>query len=209
MAIIRERFAAFLARATDYVLAGRNRARIVIGTDRKDEISSGYGAGGENDPESASIDIVAGFNGESGNPSFESDKSRIYLSGKTKPDEYSGINKGSAVEGEAAIVSVSDNIYLKARNKVKIVGGDYSIVLEDGSITIEAQSKIELKVGTQKIVVNGSGIELDAGQAINGKIITDLDSCVGIDPVSGSPIVSNFKSLPLGAIVRNQKVVIK
>lgn len=206
---IRERFVAFLGRISDYVIPGRFRARIVIGSDRKDTITSGYGDGGRNDPESAAIDIVAGFTGDSGNPNFISDKSRLYVVGKTDPDENADINKGGKVEGAAAIIGISDNIYLKARNKTKIIGPDYTILMEAGVLTIEAQSKIEIKVGRQTVRVDGSGIELDAGQGIPGKIITDNDICVGIDPVSGSPILSNFKSLPLGALVNNQKVIVK
>lgn len=210
--MIRERIVAFLSRLSDSVFPGRNRARIVIGTDRKDTIESGYGDGGENDPESAAIDLVAGFVGDSGDISFIEDKSRLYLSGKTNPDEYSGINKGGKVEGEAAFIGISDHVYLKARKKTKIVGPDYTIIMENGTVTIEATGdnpKIELKVGSQTVRVNNSGIELDAGQGVSGKIVTDNDICVGIDPVSGSPILSNFKSTPQGALVNNQKVIVK
>jgi hypothetical protein len=210
--MIRERFVAFLARLSDTVLSGRNRARIVIGTDRKTTVDSGYGDGGENDPESAAIDLVAGYDGDSGDINFESDKSRLYLSGKTDPDDYLSINKGGKVEGESAAIAVSDNLYLKARNKTKIIGPDYSIVLEDETITIEVtggSAKIELKVGSQTVRVNNSGIELDAGQGLSGKIITDNDICVGIDPVTGSPILSNFKAVPQGAVVMNSKVIVK
>jgi hypothetical protein len=205
---IRERFFAFAARISDNVLGGRLRSRIVIGSDRKDTINSGYGDGGENDPESASIDLVAGFVGDSGNPNFSVDKSRLYLVGKTDPDDYLGIDKGAKVEGEAAFIGISDNIYLKARKKVKIIGPKYSIVIdEEGNLLIEATTKIEAKVGSSKLVIQSSGIELDAGQGPAGKIITDNDSCVGIDPVSGSPIISNFKQA--GAIVLNSKVTVK
>jgi hypothetical protein len=210
--MIRERFVAFLARLSDTVLSGRNRARIVIGTDRKTTVDSGYGDGGENDPESAAIDLVAGYSGDSGDVNFESDKSRLYLSGKTDPDEYTGINKGGSVEGEAALIGISDNVYLKARNKTKIVGPDYTIILEDGNVTIEATGgapKIEVKVGTQVVRIDNSGIELDAGQGLSGKIITDNDICVGIDPVTGNPILSNFKAIPQGAVVTNNKVIVK
>ncbi len=207
--MIREQFVAFLSRISDIVFSGRNRSRIVLGTDRKKEIDTGYGDGGENDPESASIDIVAGFSGEIGNPVYIEDKSRIYLSGKTDPDDYFEINKGEAIEGEAAIVAISDNVYLKSRNKLKIIGPDYSIVLENGKLTIECDSDLEIKSGQNILKMNSSGVEIDAGNGISGKIITDNDICVGIDPVSGGPILSNFKNTGQGALVNNQKVIIK
>lgn len=205
--MIRERFAAFLARLSDSVFSGRNRARIVIGTDRKDSVDSGYGDGGEDDPESAAIDIVAGFDGNSGDVSFSLDKSRIYVSGKSDPDDYAGVDKGEKVEGEASIINVSDNIYLKARNKTKIVGPNYSILFEGNDIKIETESNIELKVGSNVVRVTSSGIELDAGQGVSGNIITDLDTCVGTDPVTGTPILSTFKRPE--SIVTNRKVKVK
>jgi hypothetical protein len=206
--MIREVFAAFLARLTDLVLQSRNRARIVIGTDRKDSTSSGYGDGGQNDPESASIDLVAGFDGSSGDMSFVRDKSRIYLSGKTDPDDYIGNSKGSAITAEPAILGISDNIVLKARNKVKIVSDTYSIIMtESGEIEIECNSTVTVTASGNKVKISASGIELDAAQGLTGKIITDNDLCVGIDPVSGGPIISNFKQP--GSLVTNNRVFVK
>lgn len=206
--LIREIFASFAARLTDVVYQSRNRARIVIGTDRKDTISSGYGDGGSNEAESAAIDIVAGFDGSSQNPSFENDKSRLYLSAKADPDDYIANDKGSEVTAEAVIVGVSDNIYLKARKKVKIVSESYSLILnEDGTIDIECDSTITATASGNKIKISASGIELDCGQGLTGNILTDNDLAVGIDPVSGSPIVSNFKQL--GSLVTNRKAVVK
>lgn len=206
--MILERFVAFAKRLSDFPLFGRNRARIIIGTDRKDTIDSGYGDGGQNDTEeNAAIDIVAGFDGSSENMSFENDKSRIYLSAKSNPDEYISNDIGARIEGEAVIIQVSDNIYLKSRNQVKIIGPNYSIILEDGQCKISLSESVEIKAGNNTIKMNESGIEVDAGQGISGKIITDLDSCVGTDPVTGSPIISNFKQP--GAIVLNNKVLVK
>lgn len=208
--MIREKFRAFAARLTDAIYSSRNRARIVIGTDRKDTKESGFGDGGQNDPDSSAIDIVAGFDGDSEDPSFSEDKSRIYLSGKSNPDEYIQNEKGESVQEEASIITVSDNIYLKSRNKIKILNDNYSIVCNnDGTIEIECNETIQINGGENKIKISRTGIELDCSQGLSGKIITDNDICVGIDPVSGSPILSNFKSIPQGALVNNQKVVIK
>lgn len=206
--MIREIFAAFAARLTDVVYQSRNRARIVIGTDRKDTVSSGYGDGGSNEAESAAIDIVAGFDGSSQNPSFENDKSRLYLSAKCDPDDYIANDKGPPITGEAAIIGVSDNIYLKARKKVKIVNENYSLLLnDDGTIEIECNSTITATASGNKMKISASGIELDCGQGLRGNILTDNDLAVGIDPVSGAPIISNFKQP--GSLVNNRKVVVK
>lgn len=206
--MIREVFAAFSARLTDYVLQSRNRARIVVGTDRKDAVSSGYGDGGRNDAESASIDIVAGFDGSSENMSFQNDKSRVYISGKTDPDDYLSNNKGPTITGEPAILNISDNILMKARKKVKIVNDNYSIIMnESGEIDIECNSTVTITASGNKVKISASGIDLDAAQGLTGKIITDNDLCVGIDPVSGGPIISNFKQP--GSLVTNNKVFVK
>lgn len=206
--MIIERFLNFTARMTDAIFSSRNRARIVVGTDRKNTRTSGYGDEGANDPESASIDIVAGFDGNSSDMSFPNDKSRIYISGKTDPDDYIENEKGEKLSGVPAVVTVSDNIYLKSRNKVKILHDKYSVILnEDGTIEIEADSQIEIKASNNKIKISSSGIDLDCSQGISGKIITDNDLCVGIDPVSGGPIISNFKQP--GSLVTNQRVNVK
>lgn len=206
--MIRETFRAFAARFTDVVFHGRNRSRIVIGTDRKQARDTGYGDEGEGEAESASIDLVAGFDGNSGDPSFVNDKGRIYITAKCDPDNYIENDKGEAVEGEAANIHVSDNHYIKARNKVKIVNDNYSIVLnQDGTVEIECSSAITIKADSNKILINSTGIELDCGQGVSGKIITDNDLCVGTDPVSGGPIISNFKQA--GSLVNNNKVVVK
>jgi hypothetical protein len=206
--MILESFLAFIRRTTDNVLPGRNRARIVVGTDRKNTVDSGYGDGGENDKESAAIDLVAGFKADSGNMSFTEDKTRLYLSAKSDPDDYIDNQKGETVTGEAVFLGVSDNVYLKSRKKTKILGPNYSILLdENGNCLIECDTKIEIKVGSNVVRLSSSGIELDAGQGPTGKIITDLDTCVGTDPVTGSPILSTFKRPE--SIVTNSKVVVK
>ena len=194
---------------SDVFFPGRNRARIVIGTDRKDTKDSGYGDGGANSADSATIDIVAGYGISNNDPDLQNDKSRIYISGKTDPDDYFGVSKGAAVTGEPAIVGISDNLYLKARKKTKIIGPDYSITLIDGNVTIEADNSIEISVGSNKIKISSSGIELDAGQGISGKILTDADifkgTVAGPGPWSGAEVI-NIAPFPRAL---NQKVVVK
>lgn len=192
--MIFENIPRFFARMTDVVFPGRNRARIVIGTDRKDTATSGYGVGGEDDPESATIDLVAGFGTDSNDINLPNDKSRIYISGKTDPDNYFDINEGDAVEGEATIVAISDNIYLKSRKKFKIIGPEYSIVVdENGNLTIKA--------GNNEIVMDDSGITIKPGSntinlgsdnptdnlALASKINTVLNAFANAQPSTSVP----------------------
>lgn len=206
--MILDRFLAFAKRASEIVFSGRNRSRIVLGTDRKDTVDSGYGDGGRNDVDSSSIDMVAGADPDSSDMSFARDKSRVYISEKSDPDDYLENQIGDAVEGEPVVLMVSDNVYLKSRSKTKILGPKYSIYFDqDGNCQIICENSIEIKVGNNTVRLNSGAIELDAGQGLSGKIITDLDSCVGTDPVTGSPIISTFKRPE--SIVLNSKVVIK
>lgn len=206
--MILDRIARFLFRDSDTAFSGRNRTRIILGTDRKKEKDTGYGDGGQNDAESGTIDIVAGHTNEQ-NCDYLNDKSRIYISGKTDADSYFNINQGTASEEEAAIVNHSDNIYLKARKQIKILNDNLSVVIDsDGNITIKTNQKIEMSSGTNKIVISSNGIELDAGQGINGKILTDADilqgTLQGTTPVGGGTVT--FALLPFAV---NQKVTVK
>lgn len=153
MSVILDTIVNFLARVSDKVISGRNRTRITLGTDRKNTKTSGYGEGGENDAESGTVDIVAGYDPTSGDTNLKDDKSRIYISAKTDPDEYFDLNFGDEATGEPAIVQISDNIYLKARKRIKIVNEKFSILVkENGDITIKSDGKIvfdssDIKIG--------------------------------------------------------------
>lgn len=153
MSVILDTIVNFLARASDRVFTGRNRTRIVLGTDRKDTATSGFGEGGEDNVESGTIDIVAGYVPDSGDPQYIQDKSRIYISGKTKPDEYFEFGETDKAEGEPAVVIISDNVYLKARKRIKIINDKFSILVkENGDVTIKSNGKIvfdsnDIKIG--------------------------------------------------------------
>lgn len=204
--MIKQAIARIIGRISDTLIHGRNKAMITLGTDREVGIDSGYGDGGENDVDSAIIDIVVGYDPESEDPIYADDKSRIYIAEKTDPDSYFGVSLGDDVEGEPAIVQISDNIYLKSRGLIKILNGNVSILIKDGEIEIKSENKATISVGdASKIVVTTSGIELDTGQGINGKVITHLDTPVHIDPVTGGQVIANFTTLPLS----NNKVVVK
>lgn len=165
--MIRETIARIRKRMGDVVFHGRNKAMISIGTDRKDTINSGYGEGGENDVDSAAIDMVVGFPADATQPDYDLDKSRIYIAEKTDPDDYFKIDKGGSVQGEPAIVQTSDNIYLKARSKIKILNGNTAIIIdEDGNLTIEASDGISIACGESVIKMSPNGnVSIGTGSA--------------------------------------------
>lgn len=143
MSVILDTIVNFLARAGDRIFTGRNRTRIIMGTDRKDTKDSGYGENGEDDPESGTLDFVAGYDPSSSDQNLRDDKSRLYISGKTDPDDYFGIDLGDKAEGEPAMIQISDNIYLKSRKRIKILNDKFSILVkENGEITIKSDQKI-------------------------------------------------------------------
>lgn len=200
----------FLRRLSDRVYEGRNRTRIVLGTDRLKEEASGWGDGGENDLESGTIDIVAGYQGE--HPEYTRDKSRLYVSGKTDPDSYFGIEAGENVRGEPSVVGASDNVYMVGRKRVKIIGPNCSIVITDGEIEIKTSKSMKLKSGEAEISIGPSGeIYLGNSDGIGKKIITEDDICVGVAPSGGGPVACNFKIPASGIypVINNQKVKIK
>ena len=197
-------------RLSDVVIHGRNKAMILVGTDRKDTTNSGYGDGGENEVDSAAIDIVVGYDADQVDPNLTADKSRIYLSEMSDPDDYFDVSVGDAVQAEPCLVGISDNVYLKSRSKIKILNGNVSILInENGEIEISAESNATLKVGESSITIDQAGnIELNAGQGIDGFIVTDLDQPIHIDPITGSPVRASFERPP-GIPVANRKVKIK
>lgn len=188
--MIRDIIPQFTARHSDTVISGRNRCRIILGTDRKKEISSGYGDGGENDPKSSTIDIVVGY--EDSDPDYAQDKSRVYVSGKTDPDSYFEINAGENVTQQAGVILVSDNIYLKARNRIKLIANGSEILLNNNG-TIEIRADGDILIGNRE------------GQS--NRTLVEEDRCVGICPVTGAEIISDFKRPT--ATITNNKVKIK
>ncbi len=205
--MIRDVFPAFIKRLGDYVAQGRNRARIVVGTDRKDTLTSGYGEGGKDDPQSGTIDIVAGFS--EANPSMQADLSRIYVSGKTDPDDNFGVNVGEKAVGVPAVVAASENVYVIGRKTVKILVGDVALVITEQDIQIIAQRNISITAGSTSITLDQNGnILLGSDAGAPSRILTEQDICVGTDPVTGGPIVSSFLR-PDGAAINNQLVKIK
>lgn len=192
----------FLRRASDKVFEGRNRTRIVLGTDRKNTINSGLGDGGENDPESGTVDVVAGY--IDSNPNYSEDKARTLISAKTNLDEYFGVNKGSRASNESGIANKAENIYLLAQNRIKILIPSGAILIENGEISIEFNNSVNIKCGTNVLQISPDGISLGSETGIPARIITELDTCVGAN--SAGQVISTF--VGPGAII-NKTVTIK
>jgi len=209
---IREEIARFLRRTSDTLLLGRNAARIVVGTDRKDTPESGFGAGSENaSPGASAIDIVAGYGEE--NPNFDQDRSRIYLSAKSNPDEYVEMELGEAQEETPAIILRTDQLYIKVRRFIKIRNEKVTILITpDGDIEIEAERNTTIKSGDSVIAMKQNGdITIGSESGVGRRIITEEDICVGTDPTTGAPILSKYTTglgvnHPMGGLIQNGKV---
>jgi hypothetical protein len=148
-----------------------NNAFIVIGNDRVDLASTGYG--GKGHTQCDAIDIVAGMGGPSPreedskgkkkkqNPSFFQDAARIYISQKTDVDKNFGIGEfgraapevyGVERAGEANLIGVygaksavavkADNVRLIGRESIRIVTGTDAKNSQGGDVL--AKSGIEL-----------------------------------------------------------------
>lgn len=126
----------FEKRIQDHVLASKNTSRIVIGSDRRDSVDSGYKDG-------EAIDIVVGVQKEDGDPDFDDDKSRTYISSKSSAID--GLNNQ---DEEALWYVKSDNDALIARKDILIESKDGRSKIKfnrDGSINIEGNQKVTVK----------------------------------------------------------------
>lgn len=208
MAIL-DTFYRFYKRLSDNLFEGKNRTAIIMGTDRKNIKESGYGDGGQNRVESGTIDLVVGYgNNASGDPDYINDKSRIYISGLTDPDDYFGVSRGTNIKEAPAVIIFSDNSYVVARKIVKILTPKNHIILKDNG-DIEISSDGDLNINSAKNVNLNSteNINLNTNQGVGGRIITENDICVGPDS-TGAPVVCSFLAIPLGAVINNSKVKI-
>lgn len=168
--MIRDTIVNYLARFSDITFLGRNRSRIVLGTDRKTTRDSGYGDGGQNEVESASVDLVAGFAPDSGNVDMKNDKSRVYIAEKTDPDGYFDITVGDSITAEPSVVAISDHIRIKGRKTIKIVGSNFSIIVNDqGEATVECQ---KMTVSCPDVKLGGP--EASEVPAWASKVLTEL-----------------------------------
>jgi hypothetical protein len=136
-----EKVPPFLARVGDRVVEGSNNTIIIMGRDRPDTVESGE------KEEAGTIDIVAG-RAVPKDLNMADDKSRIYISSKTNPDDNFSVETGEPVEARAAIVVKSDEIRVVAREGMKIV-------VEGGQARIAAS---EVVVESPKINLGGDDL---------------------------------------------------
>lgn len=124
-------------RISDQYIGGSNNTAIIFGRDRKSTVESGYG----NKEQSGAMYVVAGRKSE--DYDFENDKSFLYLSMKSDPDEYAGTTQNGNDKESASAILKSDHIRVVGRNKVKIVVGASSITLNsDGTVVIDGRIKL-------------------------------------------------------------------
>lgn len=213
---IREVVPNFRFRDSDVPIVGRNKTRIVLGTDRKNTIDSGFGDGSRNASEGAgAIDLVVGYNTD--NSDFINDKARIYLASKTNPDEYTEINVGDEQKETSAAIVIADQVYLKARKTIKIVNGNISIVLfPNGNIEIRATGDTKIKSGNSVISMGAGGqINIGSEGGQTHRIVTEDSVAIAIDPVTGAFVPCRFivpgaigTDHPGGATIPNNNVKI-
>lgn len=121
-------------RAGDMVVASHNNSAVLLGRDRIDSVSSGYGTG----PGAASVHIVAGRKGP--NPVVKDDAASLYISQKSDPDTQAG-TKGvgaSDATGRSTAVVRADCIRIAPRQDIKISAGKaWLTITSDGTIVLD------------------------------------------------------------------------
>jgi len=151
----------FEKRIQDHLISSKNTGRIVLGNDRRDTTDSGYEDG-------EAIDIVVGVQKENGDPDFENDKSRIYISSKSNM-----INGLGNQEEEALWYIKSDNNALIARKNILVESKDGGV-----KIKFNKEGNIEIE-GNQKVTIRANNVVIDGTTVIGGpsgtnKILTTI-----------------------------------
>jgi len=117
------------------VIKHKNGALIVFGRDRPSDISSGYGALG--DEKAARLDLIAGLAGFTAtetneaneelyaDPNFLTDAARFYMAQMTDIDDAMGLKPGKVGQANrrSAIALKADGIRIVAREGIKLVTG--------------------------------------------------------------------------------------
>ncbi len=137
--MVYEKVPRLLRRIGDNLVAGANNAAILLGRDRIDTVSSGYGridAPGKG-VDTGAIHLMVGRKSE--NPSISDDSATVFISSKTDVDNAAGTTGvGSSQSAKSAIIMRADCIRFAPRTDFKIsVGKSYIAMSADGSITIE------------------------------------------------------------------------
>lgn len=186
----------FEKRQQDTVIASKNTARIVIGNDRTNSIDSGHEDG-------EAIDIVCGVEKENGDPDFDNDKSRLYVSSRSNT-----IQELNNEDGQAIWFIKSDNGALIARKNILIQSKDGNSKIkfnENGKIEIINNN--EVIVTANKIVNNGNTI---IGGNVGNKILTttglDIGSLIStagelLEKAGNDPVLLSVAPTAAGFIV--------
>lgn len=142
--VIREDVPPFKKRIGDHVLGGSNNATIVLGTDRRSTASTGYGRVDHSDGGAAAgaAYIVVGRAGQE--QSFEDDKSFVYLSMRSDPDDYAGsADVGDPRSDVPSAIIKSDHVRIVGRETLRVVVGKCSLTMaSDGTVVIDGDVKI-------------------------------------------------------------------
>lgn len=134
---INEKVPRISKRISDQYIAGSNNTAIILGRDRKSTPESGYGS----QTSAGALYVVAGRKTE--DYDFKNDKSYLYLSMKSDPDDYIGSTSNGNDKEVASALLVSDHVRVLGRNKVKITVGASSITLNsDGTVVIDGIIKL-------------------------------------------------------------------
>jgi hypothetical protein len=192
----------FDKRFQDTIIASKNTTRVVLGSDRRDSKESGYDDG-------EAIDVVVGVQKENGDPDFENDKSRIYISSK------SNVVDGLDNQNEEALWYVkSDNDALIARKDILIesVDGQTKIKFNrDGSINIEGNQKVTVRA--TEIVNDG---KTTIGGTVGNKILTTTGPDVGqlisaaselLGKAGNDPVIAALASTAAGFLVSSSEIL--
>lgn len=142
-------------RVDEQIMEGRNKVRLIIGTDRKNTIDSGYGSGGANDKESGAFIVTVG--GDEEDINLTEDDVVFLMSGKTDLDDYFAVDMGEEKTESSGAVLSSGNVYLVAKDSIKIFRDGYVINLTDSGIVIERKNG-------SKITLDENGLTLGEGQ---------------------------------------------
>ena len=170
--MLQEDVPAFKQRVGDHVFHGSNNSCVILGRDRAKDgpASVDDGIGGQKG--TGVVHLIAGRKDPSGDPSFKSDDSFVYLAMKTRVDSNLNLQtKGVAQDNDVpAAVLKSDHVRVVSRKNVKIVmedsknfvflDGDRALVsIGDGSDTIEVT-----KDRTTISIQGGSSVVIEKGQ---------------------------------------------
>lgn len=141
--IVKESVPRLDRRVGDHVIAGANNATIVLGRDRIDSVSSGYGSALSADGGKGAGAIHMAVGRRTEDPSVESDPASLYLSERSDPDRIVA-SPGPAVTSRSSLIGRADCVRVSAREDIKIsVGKAYITMNSSGQIIVEGDIALE------------------------------------------------------------------